>query len=123
MGEGMANRQLSDEELAHANGLLGEIRKRLDELSEGDEELLFAYRRKIYKELTYDERGKPIQRKKLKDQKRAEQDNRCAVCGESLPEKYVVLDRFRAAAGYTRENTRVIHQGCDAQVQKSRGYA
>ena len=119
----MPNRQLSEEELTQANALLEEIRERLAGLAAGDEELLFAFRRKIYKELTYDERGKPMQRKKLKDQKRAEQDNRCAVCGESLPEKYVVLDRFRAAAGYTRENTRLIHQGCDAQVQESRGYA
>ena len=119
----MPNRQLSDEELAQANGLLEEIRERLEGLAAGDDELLFAYRRKIYKALTYDERGKPMQRKKLKDKKRAEQENRCAICGDSLPEKYVVLDRFRAAAGYTRENTRLIHQDCDAQVQESRGYA
>lgn len=119
----MANRQLKDDELERANHLLNDIRERLEELAGGDQELLFAYRRKVYKELTYDERGKPMQRRKLKEQKRAEQDNLCAVCGASLPEKYVVLDRYRAVDGYTRENTRLIHQGCDAQEQESRGYA
>lgn len=119
----MANRQLTNEELAQANGLLDEIRGRLERLADGDEELLFAYRRKIYKELTYDERGKPMQRKKLKDQKRAEQDNLCVICGKSLPDKYIVLDRCRAADGYTKENTRLIHQDCDAQIQELRRYA
>ncbi len=119
----MANRQLTDQELESANRVLEEIRERLEDLADGDQELLFAYRRKIYKELTYDERGKPMRRRKLKEQKRAEQDNRCAICGKSLPEKYVVLDRYRAVDGYTRENTRLIHQDCDAQVQESRGYA
>lgn len=119
----MANRQLTHQELERANGLLDEIRERLEELAAGDQELLFAYRRKVYKELTYDERGKPMQRKKLKEQKRAEQNNLCAICGDSLPEKYVVLDRYRAGDGYTRENTRLIHQRCDVHAQESRGYA
>lgn len=119
----MANRQLTEQELEQANGLLEEIRERLEELAGGDKELLFAYRRKIYKELTYDERGKPAQRKKLKDQKRADQDNLCTICGESLPEKYVVLDRHCAVDGYTRENTRLIHQRCDAYTQEACGYA
>lgn len=119
----MANRQLNEDELDRANRLLDDIRERLEQLAAGDHELLFAYRRKVYKELTYDERGKPMQRRKLKEQKRAEQHNLCAICGESLPEKYVVLDRYRAVDGYTRENTRLIHQGCDAQAQESRGYA
>lgn len=55
----MPNRQLTAEELIRANALLAEIRARLEALSDGDRELLFAYRRKVFKELTYDERESP----------------------------------------------------------------
>jgi hypothetical protein len=119
----MANRQLSSDELVEANALLGEIRLRLEALSEGDGELLFAFRRKIFKELTYDERSKPMVRRKLKDQKWKEQRGLCTICGKELPEKYTVLDRLHAAAGYTKENTRLIHQECDVAHQASKGYA
>jgi hypothetical protein len=84
--------------------------------------LLFAYRRKIFKELGYDERSKPMVRRKLKDQKWKEQRGLCAICGKDLPVKYTVLDRFRAADGYTPENTRLIHPECDVAHQASKGY-
>ncbi len=73
----MGNRHLTDEELTRANELLGWIRKRLDELSGGDTELRFAYNRKIAKELSYDERGKPVVRRKLKELKWKEQRGKC----------------------------------------------
>lgn len=119
----MANRQLTPEELESANTLLAEIRQKLVALSRGDKDLLFAYRRKIYKELTYDERSKPMVRRKLKEQKWKEQRGLCALCEKELPEKYTVLDRFNAADGYTKENTRLIHQECDVDYQASKGYA
>ena len=119
----MANRQLTPDELQHANALLAEVRQKLESLSHGDTELLFAYRRKIFKELTYDERSKPMARRKLKDQKWKEQRGLCAICGKELPEKYTVLDRFKAVDGYTKENTRLIHQECDVKIQESKGYA
>jgi hypothetical protein len=119
----MPNRQLSSEELIRANELLAEIRGRLETLSGGDKELLFAYRRKVFKELTYDERDKPTARRKLKDQKWKEQRGLCAICGNPLPEKYTVLDRLNAVDGYTKENTRLIHSECDVAHQESRGYA
>ena len=53
--------------------MLAEIRVRLEVFSNGDRELLFAYRRKVFKELTYDERDKPAVRRKLKDLKWKEQ--------------------------------------------------
>lgn len=56
----MPNRTLTPLELAHANELLSEIRQRLAALSAGDAELEFALRRKIAKELGYDERSKPM---------------------------------------------------------------
>jgi len=119
----MPNRQLTAGELKKAQGVLDEIRSKLNRLSRGDRELLFAFRRKIYKELTYDERSKPMVRRKLKEQKRKEQKGLCAVCRKPLPEKYGVLDRLNAVDGYTTKNTRMIHQECDVKVQDSRGYA
>jgi ribosomal protein L44E len=119
----VANRQLTTEELEQLFAPLAEeVRLRLVELSAGDEKLLWALRRKLFKELAYDERGKPLHRRKLKDLKRAEQNNKCAVCGGPLPAKYAVLDRLEAMAGYTAENTRLICQPCDTQVQTMRGY-
>lgn len=119
----MANRQLNSDELAKAHALLDEIRAKIELLSEGDKELLFAYRRKIYKELTYDERSKPAVRRKLKDQKWKQQRGLCAICGKELPEKYTVLDRIVAVDGYTPENTRLIHQKCDVTLQESKNYS
>ena len=118
----MSNRQLNPPELQKANRLLNRKRNKLKVLGKGDRELLFVYRRKIYKELTYDERGKPSIRRKLKDHKRKEQNGLCALCGERLPHKYVVLDRFNAVDGYTQENTRLICRECDIRIQKSKGY-
>ena len=119
----MANRQLSTEELDQANVLLSEIRAKIEAMSHGDKELLFAYRRKVFKELTYDERSKPNVRRTLKDQKWKEQRGLCAICGLELPERYAVLDRLNAAVGYIKENTRLIHQKCDAKHQEEKGYA
>jgi hypothetical protein len=59
------NRNLNPVELQQANSVLGEVRTRLNALAAGDLELLFALRRKVYKELTYDERGKPAERKTI----------------------------------------------------------
>jgi hypothetical protein len=119
----MPNRRLTAEEMRKAHKLLDEIRAKLERLSAGDRELLFAYRRKIYKHLTYDERSSPMARRKVKAQKRAEQEGLCAICRKPLPEKYAVLDRFNAVDGYTVENTRLIHPECDIEVQEERGYA
>ncbi|MCA1594322.1 MAG: hypothetical protein LC754_17185 [Acidobacteria bacterium] len=119
----MPNRQLSSEELEHLFApLITEVRRRLDDLSQGDKDLLWALRRKLSKELIYDERGKPTQRRKLKELKRVEQDNKCHQCKTSLPLKYVVLDRIEAMQGYTPENTHLLCQACDIQVQHERGY-
>jgi hypothetical protein len=120
----LPNRQLSkDEHDILFLPLIREVRKHLVELSGGNEDLLWALRRKLFKELTYDERGKPMQRRKLKDQKRVEQGNQCAICEAPLSARYVVLDRIEAMKGYTTENTRLICQKCDIKVQSERGYA
>jgi RNase P subunit RPR2 len=119
----MPNRRLSSEELVLANALLENVRARLRELAGEHMDLLFAYRRKVYKELIYDERDKPMVRKRLKALKRKEQRGLCPLCNRPLPAAYCVLDRFVAAAGYTSDNTRLICQECDRKMQSSRGYA
>lgn len=118
----MPNRMLNQDELELAWELLEQVKSRLNELSMGDAELLFAYRRKIAKELTYAERSSPMARRKLKIQKRKDQNGLCWKCKGKLPEKYVVLDRITASAGYSSENTNLICEPCDRQIQASRGY-
>jgi len=98
------------------------VREKLVHLARGDNELHWALRRKLAKELTYDERSRPGDRVKLKAFKRGQQDNRCALCSCDLPEKYAILDRVEAMKGYTPENTRLICRECDERVQKERGY-
>ena len=119
----MSNPRLTSEQLEHARALLGEIRERLAALSNGDAELLFAYRRKVTKELTYDERSKPSVRGRLKLLKMKEQGGICPLCNEALPERGAVLDRTRAVDGYTAKNTRLIHAECDTAQQAAKGYA
>ena len=120
----MPNRQLNATELEKLfSPLLAGTRERLNELSGGDPELLWALRRKLAKELSYDERGKPMHRRALKAYKRGEQGNRCARCACELPDKYVVLDRLAAMGGYTKENTRLLCRECDSTVQEERGFA
>lgn len=119
----MANPRLNLVQLEHARGLLEEVRGKLAELSGDDKELLFAYRRKVYKELMHDERSKPMVRRRLKQLKMKEQRGICPLCSEALPERGAVLDRTRAVDGYTVENTRLIHGACDVAYQAAKGYA
>ena len=118
----MPNRNLNPEELTRANDLLKEIRTHLAELANGDPLLLFAYRRKVFKELVYDERGKPGERRELKALKWGEQKGLCAHCGKELAIKYSELDRKQAVAGYTIANTQLIHSECHQARQAAKGY-
>lgn len=118
----MANRRLESGELVMAAAILNSVRSQIAEASDGDLELAWALRRKVYKELSYDERSKPRHRRKLKALKREQQEGICPICLESLPEEYVILDRLEAMAGYTLENTRLIHQQCDVESQVARGF-
>lgn len=117
------NRQLSAEEIETVfRPLYAEVKARIEEASAGDPTFLWALRRKLAKDLTYEERGKPGHRKQLKAYKMGEQRGKCALCGEDLPEKYAVLDRLEAMLGYTKDNTRLICHACDAKVQAERGW-
>jgi len=96
------------------------IKEQLKQLSGNDPDLLFALRRKLYKELSYLERGCPMSRKRVKALKRKEQGGLCAVCHKPLPDTYTELDRIEAKGGYTKENTRLVHHECHIleQLQK-----
>jgi hypothetical protein len=50
----MVNPRLTPDQLDLARALLDEVRARPVDLSNGDKELLFAYRRKLAKELSYE---------------------------------------------------------------------
>jgi hypothetical protein len=118
------NRQLSHTEREQLFApLLAEVRHRLHDLAGDDDALHWALRRKLFKELVYDERSKPMQRKALKAKKRKEQSGLCGVCQSPLPERDTVLDRRQAMNGYTAENTRLICRSCDTSIQSRRGYA
>src|SRR5271156_6199035 len=118
----MPNRNLNSEELKLAGALLAEVRNKLESLAGGDRLLLFAYRRKIVKELGYDERGKPGARGKLKALKWGQQNGKCPDCPDPLPLKYSELDRKNAADGYTVENTELVHAKCHQARQAAKGY-
>ncbi len=118
----MPNRNLTNEELLSANDLLSTIRARLETLAGGDKNPLFAYRRKIVKELGYDERSKPGVRGKLKALKWGLQNRLCAHCQKEMPLKYSELDRKNAADGYTEENTELVHAQCHHERQAAKRY-
>lgn len=120
----MPTRKLDTGELELTRRLLERIRRELDQLSRGDSALLFAYRRKIWKELVYDERLKPGARAALRRRKMAEQQSICPICMTALPPKGfdAILDRTDAMKGYTGPNVRLIHRACDLKVQTERGF-
>ena len=107
----------------HATELLAKVRAELDRLSSGDREALFAFRRKVYKELMYDERSKPMVRRALKIKMRKMQNGLCAICAGELPARNSVLDRFSAVDGYVENNVRLICEVCDRDVQQKRGFS
>ena len=118
----MPNKRLTTTELQQAARILARVKAALSRAAAGDSDLAWALRRKVYKELIHDERGKPAHRRKLKATKRREHQGICPLCGDPLPDSYVILDRIEAMEGYTPANTRLIHQHCDIGVQRERGY-
>lgn len=114
--------RLTPEQSEAANALLDHVRNRLKEMSDGDERLHFSLRRRIYVRLSYDERGNPMHRKKLKDRKWKEQRGKCANCGCDLPIAGAELDRTDAVLGYTPENTKLLCHACHRKQQEERGF-
>lgn len=118
----MPNPQLNKAQIKQAHSLLDKIRKQIVVLAKDSPELIFAFRKKIRKELTYDERSKPVVRKKLKGLMWKKQNGICPLCNKELPLRYTVLDRTEAIKGYVEQNVRLIHSDCDRMVQEERGY-
>jgi len=118
----MLNSNLNAEELKLAHRLLDEIRGKLDILAAGDANLLLAYRRTVYKELIYLERGKSMTRRKIKLQKFDQQSGKCAYCSLEMKISYSELDRKNAVEGYTVANTELVHAECHRAQQAAKGY-
>ncbi len=118
----MPNRRLTKNEISFTTRLLDEVREELRKLSGGDPELLFAMRRRIYIRLMYDERSSPAERHKLKTKKWEEQKGLCAICDKEMPLKHSELDRTKASAGYTSENTRLVHHDCHVADQAAKKF-
>ena len=119
----MSNRILTKEETKKLfEPLLNLVNSRLEKLSMEDKPLLWALRRKLAIRLIYAERGTPMQRRRLKAQKRKQQNNLCALCKKKLPQTDVVLDRLKAMDGYNAKNTRVLCRDCDFKVQTKRRF-
>jgi len=120
----MPNRRLTKSEIENIfKPLIGDVRSQLEKVTSGDKSLLWALRRKLAKELIYEERGTPTQRTKLKAIKRVEQNGICILCQNPLPTKGAELDRFEAMLGYTAENTRLVCHSCHIADQQRKGYA
>jgi hypothetical protein len=124
----MASRRMTDDELAAARGILHDLRQRITEAGKSDPVFTFALRRYLYKNLSYDERGTPAQRTKLKLQKLIEQAGKCPYAKCSEPDRIMTkadepeLDRIDPVKGYTSENTTLVHHGCHRHSQDTRGY-
>ena len=120
----MANtRKLIDSERDSARKVLEQTRQQIEALADNNSDLLWAVRRYVYIRLQHDERGNPMERKKLKKEKRIAQKGKCNMCGEKLPERGAVLDRLAPMKGYTFANTRLVCQKCDRADQEKKGFA
>src|SRR5689334_25161447 len=106
----MANPQLTPDQRAQLFApLFALVGQELERVSCGDPSIKWALNRKLWKELSYLERGKPSKRKALKRKKKKAQQN-CAICGGPFTEgEEPELDRAEAPAGYTDGNTRLVH--------------
>jgi len=120
----MANPKLNETQLKQVNKLLDKIRKEINSLSKKNPNLVFAFRRKIYKQLMYDERGTPMERRKLKEKMREIQKGKCAFCNRPLPKKGAELHRTGGAIyGYTEKNVVLICHACHIKEQKKKEYS
>ena len=119
----MANPRLTDKQRDNLFApLIAQVRELIRNASDGDTSLYWALRRKLYKELSYDERGTPSHRKALKKRLRKLQNGLCSHCNNPLPESGAVNDRIDAIAGYTDDNVLLVCPDCDTSIQQSRGY-
>lgn len=118
----MPNPTLDADDLRQVNRLLKLTRQRIDRLADGDAARRFAFRRKVWKELVYDERSKPMVRRRLKKLMWEKQKRLCAMCKKRLLLAYSELDRKQASAGYVEANVRLVHAKCHHRDQARKAY-
>ena len=109
----MITPKLNPQQTADADALFTRLKADLLALSGGDEDLLFNFRRKMYKELMYDERGTPLARQRLKKATWKLQEGKCAVCGKELAFEGSELERIYAPKGFVEGNVKVVHHECN----------
>lgn len=120
----MSNPRLTPEQIENLfRPLFQSTLQTLNKLSNGNSDLLFALRRKLAKDLNYQERSGPNERRRLKREKRKEQKDLCQNCKTQLPARYCVLDRIEAKKGYTQSNTRLLCPDCDRKIQEERNFS
>lgn len=119
----MTNRVLTDEERKAAMDLVANIEARIRALAGADEELAFAFTRKVSKELVYLERDSPSKRKRVKKKVWKAQGEVCAECKQPLDLRYSIADRIEAAKGYVADNLQIIHADCDRKRQERKAFS
>lgn len=109
----MITPKLTPEQMKQADELFARLKADLLALSNGDDDLLFNFRRQMYKGLMYDERGTPLARQRLKKATWLKQEYKCAVCGLELPFEGSELERLYAPKGFVEGNVKVVHHACN----------
>ena len=114
--------RLSESELEQAWKLIEEVKDKLQALAQGDPRRLFAFRRKVYKELVYEERSTPMKRRALRARLHTAQGGVCFVCKKTHEAGFMVLDRVDPVLGYVDTNVELVCSDCDRQRQTERGF-
>lgn len=108
----MITPKLTPEQKAQADDLFARLKADLLALAGGDDDLLFNFRRQMYKGLMYDERGTPLARQRLKKATWQKQEGNCAVCGKELPLEGAEIERLIPSKGFVEGNVKVVHHEC-----------
>lgn len=109
---------VSERDMAAADALVADLKASLLLLSGGDQRAHFALRRRALSRMKQDD-DSALSRRKLQVAKYAEQGGTCAVCGLSLSRSGAWLHRRDPQAGFTVENTRLIHGACQDPLDEA----
>jgi hypothetical protein len=116
--------KLTPDQRERAKAILDRVREEVEREAGSDRTVAFAMRRYIYVRLSHDERKKPNQRRALKMRKFDQQQGICTMCKEPLVQiGHTHLHRRDQLAGYTVENTDLVHADCHRKQQADRNYA
>jgi 5-methylcytosine-specific restriction endonuclease McrA len=119
----MPNPTLNEEQRTIAMSIVKDVESQIEALSNGDDDLRFAFLRKIHKELVYLERDSPSKRKRVKRKVWKAQGQVCAECHVPLEFRFSIADRKEAVKGYVPENLEIIHEECNRVRQERQRFA